>query len=724
MSPEPHVFQQLRSERGSITVTVAILIPVFALFLALVVITGQWYGHRQHLQTQVDAAVLAAAQDLQPGACNSGGGPMDAAIGWQAGGGEAIAGSRVADYGETKNPQVQGTNPNVHLLVNSGHYFDRSANDDTDTRAPSCALAIDVKATETDLQGIMGLGLANVVPFAKYIDAHARVQLKQVDSLSGNIPIGIPEPAPKAGRVLVIDESNGNVLDSQPLAENGTNGAGDANWDNTGHSLNVTVGGRSKLGVRVVLSGRDPSDANATTCGQPLVTCYDADPANHGLSFIQGWTNDGNPAVQTAEPKVRSVNLLNDSCADGYFVTTPNCTFHVQATVDFGTGTNDPTRTDSQTPKGVGAALRAVVNGNNYDMTWSAANGWTSGAIPVGATSGPRSVDLEWAEQYGKVGNDNCSAPNNGNPFSGSNKCHKTVTDVQRIFLGDSTRSGPVSSVLVGCESGSLSCAGGALGGFNSLRQCDQSNTTCTYKLVVHVGVQGKLKIAQSANEPPITLRTSDQNQTQSLDCDPGVPNYRDELANGCQAEYGINHGTACPNKSTLWGSAQPWRCVVVGTGTTPNEIARGMNKRVFGSETATSCTNTAIPTDDQGRGPFGPNRYKVDFPNYSHSDPRVVQVVVTPFGAFAGSGTDTVPVTNLATFYVTGWKGQGSSVPNPCETNDQPSLQSNMRDDIPASAGDIVGHFIGYAQLDGSPGNGNCNDNGDVTTCVPVLTR
>ena len=46
-------------EEGGIVVFVAMLMPVFLLFLALSVDIGNWWVHKRHLQLQVDAAALA-----------------------------------------------------------------------------------------------------------------------------------------------------------------------------------------------------------------------------------------------------------------------------------------------------------------------------------------------------------------------------------------------------------------------------------------------------------------------------------------------------------------------------------------------------------------------------------------------------------------------------------------------------------------------------------------
>ena len=47
-------------ERGQVVVMFALLIPVLFGLGAIVLDIGNWYVHKRHLQTQVDAAVLAA----------------------------------------------------------------------------------------------------------------------------------------------------------------------------------------------------------------------------------------------------------------------------------------------------------------------------------------------------------------------------------------------------------------------------------------------------------------------------------------------------------------------------------------------------------------------------------------------------------------------------------------------------------------------------------------
>lgn len=703
MTARASLSSQLADERGAITVTVALIIPVLIAFLALVVVGGQWYGHRQHLQTQVDAAALAAAQDLVPG-CEEGG-PVDDAIT-----------ARVDEYGgadgAAKNPQVENASAEgrVKLLVNSPTYPDQSTSDDGPSASPCATGIIDVKATEKDLESILPIG--GIVPF---INANARVQLFEVDTLGGNLPIGVPEPAPKSGRVYLVDEDTGQEIAgaSQTISKTGVDGAGNNLWT-TSNPVSLTVGSRKRIGVRVVLSGQAPTNPNATTCGAPLVECYDAssDTSTTGLAFIQGWSNNGSGA-QPGKPLVRSVDLQPVTCTDAYFVVTGNgCSVRVHAKVDFGPLAN-PTNTATQTPAGVGAKLRATVDGTTYDLTYSATTqDWMSGPVTVGASKGPLPVTLAWAEQYGKVGAEDCKTSGGG--WAGANKCQGTFAEsaanpVQRVYSGNSNGSGPIQNVFV-CDASGTSC------GINSLRQSDTTNTNSTYELTIKVSVQGTLKNAQSLSDPLVTLRTSDQNQTQALDCDPDVPGLSDQIAQGCEPSYKINNGTVCPTPAALKASPQPWQCVAIRTGAQTNEIAQGLNMRILGDPKPSTCSNPTRPG-------FGPNLYRRDFLTWSQGDPRIIQVLLTPFGSFAGNGAGTVPVSGFANFYVTGWSGQGGGFSNPCQTTDIPS-DPELRDDPTPTGGYMVGHFIGYAVNSSQGSGGQVCDPAAVSVCVPVLTR
>jgi hypothetical protein len=126
------------------------------------------------------------------------------------------------------------------------------------------------------------------------------------------------------------------------------------------------------------------------------------------------------------------------------------------------------------------------------------------------------------------------------------------------------------------------------------------------------------------------------------------------------------------------------------------------MNKRVLGNEKPSTCT--------------APNHWS-SFPNLNQGDPRIIQVFLTPYGSFSGSGSTTVPVTDFATFYVTGWTGQGAGFNNPCQGNGDDPVPNN-------DAGYIVGHFIKYIQtIDTGSGSTPCDLNA-FGSCIALMTR
>jgi hypothetical protein len=322
-------------------------------------------------------------------------------------------------------------------------------------------------------------------------------------------------------------------------------------------------------------------------------------------------------------------------------------------------------------------------------LTYNAATGlWTSPTtISVSPAIGPLPVSLDWAETSGTLNGNACST-------GGGNKCKGSFGVVQRAFAGGDVRSGPIQVAQV-WENG--------VQWANALERCSAVQTSCTHPLVVRIGIKGSLQNASSVSDPIVALRVVGGSQNQSLDCDPALSKLKDELYSGCAPTYKRNTGSDCPaSATTLWGTAQPWQCVALQTGSATNQVPAGMNHRVLGSEQPTSCT--------------APNHWS-DFPNLNPQDPRILQVLLTPFGSFSGNGSTTVPVTDFATFYVTGWTGQGQGFNNPCQGNGDDPVPNN-------DAGYIVGHFIKYIQTL-NPGGGTtpCDVNA-FGACVAVMTR
>ena len=667
MSP-PDLVRSVRDSRGAVLVFVALTLPVLIGVGGLIVDVGNWYSHKRHLQVQADAGALAGAGKFRI-PCNA---TVDAAIK-----NEAALYSSV-EYtgpgytpGPGYNPQTGGTPPDqLHRRINSKTFYSQAApvDDTVQTGEPCAAKMIDVKLTETNLPWYLK---AAQVPF---INAHARVEIKKKLSSAGALPVGVPEVGPQKAKALFVDESTGNVIASKELSRKGTLD-GLAIWSNSTEPVSVPVTeAGSKIGVRIALSG-----SASLQCGDPLVDCYGAGtsaaivPDSPGLVKIRGY-DDSTPASASA-PRVRDVDLLGDSCENGYFTTLATadpCTVDVAAVVDFG-----PTPPPLATTRVL--ALRSDANANTaVDLTAPAtyAGSWTGGAIEVDRGEGAVSIALRWQTGCPTTRSQPCNRPSNQGTLGG----------VHRVFAGDESLavSGPIKS---------LSLFENSVSPANSFPSCD----TCRHDLVVRLGVKANLLPAQGVGDPLVTLKVAGGgSQNQALDCDPSKPNVKDELATGCTPRYAVNDGAAaCPGSpTTLWNSPQEWKCVAVNTGATVGQVTQGLNQRILGAAINPPCN--------------APNNW-ASYPNLPAGDPRIVSVFLTPFGAFTGTGSNTVPVIGFADFYVTGWDNGG------CQG----------AGDDPAGQGAIVGHYIKHIENLGNGGGGEefC-DFDSLGSCVAEFTR
>jgi Putative Flp pilus-assembly TadE/G-like len=685
---------KVRGEQGSVLIITAVFLPVALLFGAFVVDTGNWWVHKRHLQIQADSAALAAAQEFRY--------PCDSTV-------DATITSVANSYGgATYNaPLKQTTASNRHELVNAPNYYNQTKPADSDLTGspPPCKAGfVDVKMTETDLPWF--LAKSKVVHF---INAQARVAVKALSASDKTLPVAAIEPDPKAIKATLYD-ANKQVIGTA-LLDNCVASGGSKLCDSSKHKLSVKMDNSagtldySHMTVKMAVSG-----TTDTTCGNPLVSCYD------NLLWIRGWSDQPTVGIHD-EPRLRSVALLNGGCSDAYFTDGTSCNATINAVIDWQagvplTGTTAPQVTAS------------VSGGSPISLTAPSTAGqpWT-GTIPVPANAGTVPITLDWVQRQGTIVHgtttDTCTTQNTGTgnnknpcfgnfegPYQPSNNA--TRTTIQQPFSASSTGSGPLASVQIGEEL----TPGVFTYDENNLQRCSSTYTCPTRDFVFRVRIPGTLQLAQPS-DPPVALRVVG-NQNQTVDCDPNVPNLRQELelptsptdlTHGCHPQYtGIGPGQTCPaNSTTLWGTTQPWYCVAISTGGAVGQVGQGLNQRLEGSET----------------GAFGcPN--KNNWPNYPSNDPRIIEVFVTPYGSFNGSGGGTVPVLGLAAFYVTGWQGNGSSV-NPCTGYD-----NDIAPGFASDNGVVSGHFIKYVDPGGKPGPSDCSltDPSDIFACVPVMTK
>jgi hypothetical protein len=238
-----------------------------------------------------------------------------------------------------------------------------------------------------------------------------------------------------------------------------------------------------------------------------------------------------------------------------------------------------------------------------------------------------------------------------------------------------------------------------------------------THNFSVTVGVsQSALGNQNSPTAPVVALKVVGGSATQAIDCDPSKATLREELSGGCTPQYTINTGNACHAASFyVFPQNAPWDCTKTEPGGKVGQVSDGMLCRIYKvcyTGTPNCSTGQIHWVDRNGDG-------KITIPeDILPSDPRLVSVFVTPFGAFSGGGTNVVPITNFATFYVTGFSKNGGGQGDPCTGPPAP-------DPVPSKTGGyVVGHFIKYVDTIGGSGTGDSCDFNSFGSCVVVLTK
>jgi hypothetical protein len=678
------------TERGGVLVMFAVWLPLLLVFLMFVVEVGNWFEHKRHLQMQADAGAFA------------GGGLFNACFLDDASGSAAVESEARRYAGDplwagglgssAYNSQIGGSNRGlVTVRINRKTYEKGGPGpDDTIESGPCSAKMVDVKMTEADLPWFFKL---DIVPA---INAHARVEIQQKESSAGALPVGVPDNNPISGAAIFIDEANSNSVKAvQPLTKAGAvfrNGQNLTEWSSTAAPVNVSS---SRTGVVIALSGLEswtPSGTLSAICNQVLVECYDGADVGPwtGLNFIRGYSTAG--VGSPTAPIVRDAILYNQTCFDDsgpYFLLHAGCSVGVKAKIDFGPIAGaDPSRPPAQ--GGINAQVKVDRVGTGcpnsgqdpkgcsmiYNPTGPNAGYWTtngSNGYPVMAADGiAHPISLNWGTNVGS-------------------RVTGTIAAVQRSYSAGAG-SDPVEYISVS-EIGP---------GANSL-------TLGSHNLSVTIGVKSSLQQNSTDPSAPAVALKVLGSQTQAIDCDPGVgTNLRDELANGCTPTYALNKGTPCqPYQYYVFPQTDPWLCTRTQTGGAVGQVHDGMLERTQGG--VNSCINPINWADISGDG-------KVTVPeDIPEGDPRIIPVFVTPFGSFSGSGNAVVPITNFASFYVTGFSKQGGGQGDPCPGADP----------VPAKTGGyIVGHFIKYIESINTGGGGSACDFNAFGTCVAVLTQ
>jgi hypothetical protein len=673
----------LSSDRGSVLVMVAVWMTSAVALMTFVIDVGHWFEHRRHLQLQMDAGALAGGGNFNGcfGASAASKSDPNSAANLQVENAARKYAGDTLHIASAFNPQVNNQS-NVTVVLNSTDYPNQGGTDFSDPAGPPCTAAyIDLKSTDA---GVPWFLAKQIVPG---INAHARVSIQQVSSLSGALPLAVRDVNPLDVGAIFIDEGNANaVLGRQDLtagAAQPLNGVNVVGW--TGGPLSVAVpNATTKIGVVIALCSNaancGPSKGTAwltsgsvaAVCSELYVQCWNN--GSTGLDFVQGYSTTGT-GTSTA-PIVRSVTLTKGTCSDDsspYFLLNAGCNLGVQAQLDFGITTNPslpPAQGGLSATATVGGCTLSYVSSSGTTSSWSA-----SSCLSIASGAGQSAQTLNWSTGTGKI------------------KVSGSFANVARPFANDgaagsyfnATGSYPVAYLQV---SQGASCASG-LG--NSVPYGTSTN------LCVGVGILGNLKAAANAADPTQILKFIGSNGSHSGAIDCGNGNLRNDIINGCNFPVKLNTGAACPDAThpqTVMAQG-PSGCAKINTGQTVGQARQGMDARFTPN------------------GICDPNNWS-QYPNIPSGDPRVVPMIVTLSDAFGGSGSGWVPVTDFAAFYVTGWDSQS----NAC---------SGVNEAAPPGAGNgtIWGHFIMYVgDLGNSTGGSACTFTAGLTPCIPVLTQ
>ncbi len=734
------------SQRGQTIVLFAIILPLILAFGSVVVTVGNWWVHKRHLQTQVDAAALAGAPSfvgcfLNPDGAN--GANVDIAT-------YALkyAGDTRRDPA-TANLQVEEPN-DVYAVLNSASYWAQA--NGTDPNAPSAGYGLDYSMPPVDSQGnpapdskpcsIKALDVKGTddeaptlwgwLPFVASPKTHAKVEIYKTEGLSGFLPFAVPENDPKSVFALFVDETKTNTVDSvapltKPVSPSTVNGEAANIWNG---AAQIDLTATEEMGMIVLESRQSLTMADLAgktlteMCSLAGTSCFGSirnqspPVTNHtGVGFIFGQQGSpgNNPTATVRDAQLTNFDLTglfgapNPSCVTTdpdsapYFVWNGDCQVRIRAQIDFGNVPNAPRDVRVQ----INGTFGNQCNGGTAQLTRQ--NGWwESPWITIPAGSGRNEFRLCWRAGNGLQRRD-------GN----FNNQVIQMAFAANTDLGKSNTaySGPMVYAAI---------------------QPGHSLAKTKRNLVVEVGLQPPLAVT-NGNAPPVMLRVAGTGSlNQMLDCDPSPRQPPDEIYNGCQTPYQRNtRALACsPNPTwdpnnlppTLDPNDPSWvdpDCIEANPGDV-SALAKGLHDRL-----------EALPTDTPPGAGCPPNlwkQYRSQGKVPDGSDPRYMELVIANYGEFNKQGISVLPITKWAGFYATGWfvtnTGPGTkgcpdndppptppycpkSSTNPCQATDQ-EVQ-----------GAVWGYFITetFASGRGRPGNELC-DFAELSTCIAVLTE
>jgi hypothetical protein len=520
-----------------------------------------------------------------------------------------------------------------------------------------------------------------------------------------------------------------------------------------------------------------------------IVECFFDEPGTtgsaqvvaSGLQFIHGYDTaslSGNPS---GPPVLRDAWLQAAGCVggygSGYFASVAGgCAANLSASIDL--GSDDPPGPAPETRTTANTEVKwkiAYGTGNNDDIcnfgpTCDLAPGWS---VPLSFAPDHERYAIALRIRLKNTtvpGKPNCSNSGfnggcewyftgNGRQDTEPNNAFILGHPVQRSFMGDDDRSGPIKFLRLSADRGCNN--GSGLPDYQDNEAGNQPNNQdqCYY---VEMGLKGAVAVDQ--DEPPIAFNLK-ASQSASLDCDPNIPNLKEEVVAGCSPFYAVNdfaRTPPCPNVTNWSGILAPpapydaeWppiTCVLTQTGN-PTQLIDGFLERFFGDSSNPTCPSEGgVPAPEfvRGRNYWHDSNNSNDDDKFTFAekiptdvhgsglgtggpDPRLVQLFMTGFNSFGGSGNALFPIVNFGSFYITGVgvgrPGGGLNILDPCnQGGSSPGAGNKAPPDIKTEPGGayVWGHFINNVvpSPGATPSNRLCEPIVSFMPCVAVLVE
>jgi hypothetical protein len=709
-------------ERGVVTVMVALSFPVLLLCAALAIDASHWWVISRHMQTQADAAALAAGTQFgdDPLACTET--KVVNRAKQYAGISALVPGEAAAQrYNGAEAVQSDVSTYDPNFRFNSGT-FARGGSADSDAGTfvginPCVSGIADVKLSTVDVPWLLSTtGLVDT------INARARVQLLTLNAPKDAAPFGLETTDYKRLWVELIDlsdpsatptplplfKSDGTQVTGFDLTKVGPDGRGLTTWANTtSYELRTSPAGR--IGVRV-----RASNANSTVlCSSTAVRCFGTgqigvspDKQQNSLSTVRFYTDPN--AAGAVGVRLGAVDMAaipsNPPCTDvpgvtagiegGFFSTTCSA---VKVTAHIVGLTPSLPSADQPVIK-IGATTLTYVPGSDGagDPRWT-------GDVPIAVASGPNEMTITWNQKGGTI----TKAGGGTTTCTTANPCSGTFTNAHRTFAANGAKAAPALSAAGVIKDLDVTVGAGAAQDTNNI-QAGTCSAASPCPVTVTLGLTGSISLSK-VSDPPVVLRSgSSGSGTGLLDCDPTTPNTEDEVANGCPAKYKVNDGEDCSvfgNANQLMSSPPKWPCAGTETGVRAPKVPGGMNQRIQCKPFPGNCPSFGNPNACLSHN---------NWPDYNDDDPRIIQVFLVETGAADLNGGQVYPILGFAAFYVTGWSD------NICTgaDNEFPAAFAGEK-------GTLVGRWISYRppNTDDNEASGPCNLNAP-NVCVPILVK